>query len=347
MSETISQTIQACIEILPDFSEEAQQRAIEENPENAKTGMSFIQNFADTVEFSRMALVAGKKWKPGRTLRVRFLDGDPVVHRKIQAVAQQWSQYANIKFQFGNDPDAEIRISCSPGGSWSYIGTDALGIAKNQPTMNYGWLKPDSSDDQYLSVVLHEFGHALGCIHEHQHPEAGIPWNTDAVYRYYMGPPNNWDKEKVDHNMFRRVEKNTTQFSQYDPQSIMHYPVPKELTTGGFEVGWNSNLSGMDKQFMSQAYPFDGKASSKVVVYSDINYQGESQELEPGDYDRLPPGIGNDSLSSLKVPPGMEVILYEHSGFQGQGWKYTTDTPYVGNDFNDQASSIRVRVVSS
>ncbi|MGI2904985.1 M12 family metallopeptidase [Tolypothrix sp. VBCCA 56010] len=256
MSENNLEEIKICIQILPDMSEEAQRIAIEENPQNAKNGLNFIEKFGDTVESSRMALIADKKWKPGRTLRVRFLDGDPIVHQKIAQVAQQWSQFGNIKFQFGNDPNAEIRISCKLGaGSWSYIGTDALNIPKNQPTMNYGWLKPDSDNREYFRVVMHEFGHALGCIHEHQHPQAGIPWNREAVYRYYMSAPNNWNKQSVDTNIFQLYSKNITQFSQYDPQSIMHYAVPKELTIGGFEIGWNTNLSATDKQFIAQMYP--------------------------------------------------------------------------------------------
>jgi hypothetical protein len=39
--------------------------------------------------------------------------------------------------------------------------------------------------------VIHEFGHALGLIHEHQNPSGGIQWNKPVVCRYYEGPPNN------------------------------------------------------------------------------------------------------------------------------------------------------------
>jgi serralysin len=214
-------------------------------------------------EGARGAVITDNKWETGQTLRVRFLGGDPIVQQKIEAVAHQWSQYVNIQFAFGNDPDAEIRISCQPGGSWSYIGTGALSIARNQPTMNYGWLHPDTPDEEYSRVVLHEFGHALGCIHEHQHPEAGIPWNRDAVYRYYMGAPNNWTKESVDNNLFTQYSKDVTQFSHFDTQSIMLYAVPKELTTNGFETGWNKVLSETDKAFMGDIYPLDGGGTSE------------------------------------------------------------------------------------
>ncbi len=217
---------------------------------------------------SRGAVISSSKWETGQTLRVCFLDGDPTIQQKIEAVAHQWSEYINIQFEFGNDPNAEIRISCQPGGSWSYIGTGALSINKNQPTMNYGWLKPDTSDEEYSRVVLHEFGHALGCIHEHQHPEAGIPWNRDAVYRYYMGAPNNWTKEGVDNNLFAQYSKDVTQFSQFDTQSIMLYPVPKELTTNGFEVGWNRELSETDKAFMGTIYPLSDTGETSAQTYT-------------------------------------------------------------------------------
>jgi hypothetical protein len=39
----------------------------------------------------------------------------------------------------------------------------------------------------------------------------------------------------------------------------MEYPIPKELTTGGFEVGWNKVLSATDIAFMGALYPFASK----------------------------------------------------------------------------------------
>ena len=40
--------------------------------------------------------------------------------------------FCSCSTKFGNDPNAEIRISFKQRGSWSYLGTDALGIARPQ-----------------------------------------------------------------------------------------------------------------------------------------------------------------------------------------------------------------------
>jgi hypothetical protein len=43
--------------------------------------------------------------------------------------------------------------------------------------------------------------------------------------------------------------------AEHDPKSIMQYPVSNELTTGDFEIGWNTELSEMDKNFIAEMYP--------------------------------------------------------------------------------------------
>jgi hypothetical protein len=232
--------------VLPyEFWSEGREVAAAENPANRRSPLE-------------AAALSFNLWKPGRTLRVRFLDGVPELKGGVEEKAHQWSQYANIKFEFGDEPDAEIRISFQQEGSWSAIGTDALVanyFSKDQPTMNYGWLTPDSEDQAYSRVVLHEFGHSLGMIHEHQNPAGGIHWNKEVVYRALGGPPNNWDQEKVDHNMFDTYSRDITQFTEFDPNSIMLYSFPKGWTTDGMSFPENSELSETDKKFIAARYP--------------------------------------------------------------------------------------------
>ena len=80
-------------------------------------------------------------------------------------------------------------------------------------------------------VVLHEFGHALGCIHEHQNPEGGINWNLEAVYAFYAGPPNNWSQEETYRNIIQTYDESILHHTPMDGKSIMMYPVDPRLTT--------------------------------------------------------------------------------------------------------------------
>ncbi len=247
-----------CVDqILPnELLKKAAELAIKENPANQPAPQARV---AAHHPFG-LALVTGKQWTPGRVLKVRFLEGDPAIQAKVQQYANVWCEFANIKFDFnpaGKDT-AEIRISFQKDGSWSVIGTDALVRPANQPTMNFGWLTQDTADTEYSRVVTHEFGHALGCIHEHQNPGGGIEWNRDAVYKYYQGPPNNWPKEQVDVNLFQKYDESiASHHTDLDPDSIMMYPIPAQFTMDGFTVGMNTELSEMDKEYINEMYPFD------------------------------------------------------------------------------------------
>jgi serralysin len=235
--------------------------AVEERPDNVVTPL-MAMGAPDGVPAPavEMAVVVTKLWRPGRVLKISFVGTiDPTVKQKIQAYAAQWLQYANLKFEFVGS-SGDIRIATTPGGSWSYIGTDAKTIAMDKPTMNFGWFNATTPDKEFSRVILHEFGHALGAIHEHQHPQGGIPWDKPEVYAYYAR--QGWDKTKVDQNIFAKYAANQLNLTSYDKASIMHYAVPEELTLGTYSVGWNTVLSANDKKLAKTVYPSSAAAAA-------------------------------------------------------------------------------------
>lgn len=261
-AEDEQEEIQTCVDVRLPLSKlkEAQKAATNENPENAKVSQELagqdVDQMSDEQKRKYRAFVEkAKKWKPGRILRVSFIGGTLEVQKKVRQYADEWSKFVNIKFDFVSQ-NGDIRVAFIKDGSWSYIGTDCLTIPQSQPTMNFGWFDKPVTEDEFSRVILHEFGHALPMPHEHSHPANGIPWNKEAVYRYYQGPPNNWTKAQVDNNMFAKYNQTRTQFSSFDKKSIMLYPIPKQFVTDPkFTVGMNYKLSKTDKYFMRNIYP--------------------------------------------------------------------------------------------
>lgn len=82
-------------------------------------------------------------------------------------------------------------------------------------------------------------------------------------------------------------------------------------------------------------------APAKVRMYRDANYSVLQRQLAPGEYPDFTqsPVNWNDQLSSLRVPVGYTVTLYENANYEGDSRTYHADTSWVGS-FNDKASSM-------
>lgn len=194
--------------------------------------------FAADVSPSRARLIQliGKKWVNGTKLRYYFFESGPYSAGNdqkdlVREGFEVWEEVGiGIQFEeISNIGDAEIRIGFLRGdGAWSYLGRDVIDVpGQFERTMNFGWdLRQDSRG---VDTPVHEIGHTLGFPHEHQNPFAGIVWDEDAVYRYFGGSPNFWDRQKTFYNVLRKLSSGEVQGSEWDPNSIMHYGFPGGL----------------------------------------------------------------------------------------------------------------------
>jgi hypothetical protein len=232
-----------CIEMHPDNS-----AAIPSDAPASEHDSEIIESAQ-----SYLGVVRHLKWDNGRTLTVCFFNGSATLRQNVQNYANQWTQFANIKFRFVAGRSADIRISFTGhgGASQSYVGTENTLVDGSTPTMLLGF-GDRTPDVTVRRTTLHEFGHALGCVHEHSQPNVNIEWNRQAVFAAHRGT---WDQKTVEANILDRYNHEFVQATLFDKFSIMLYPIPASWTNGKFSSGWNNNLSETDKAFISALYP--------------------------------------------------------------------------------------------
>ena len=197
----------------------------------------------------------------------------------------EWKELGiGLEFKEVNDSaDAEIRIGFEPGGSWSYVGRDAIDLIanSNNRTMNFGW---DLTTPYGRDTALHEIGHALGFPHEHQNPRAGSIWDDDAVYSYFSGSPNYWSRNSTFYNVIRRISPADIQGSQWDKDSIMHYRFSAGLIVTpkryqDYPLIPVAGLSDMDIKEVKKFYPEETK--SQMIELKP--YLSQIVQINPGE----------------------------------------------------------------
>lgn len=191
----------------------------------------------------------------------------PIPKAIEKIVKERLEPIINIKFTFTdidrakNEPN-HVRVSFDPdGGAWSLVGTDAINQKSDpqhhHPTMNLGWFD--------VATVMHEFGHVLGLVHEHQNPKGqSIKWNDEAVYAW-ANQTQGWTKAETDTNILNKYSNDKINGSSFDPLSVMLYFFPSSLTTNHKGTAQNLRISGQDALWLNKTYP--GSAETPTTYY--------------------------------------------------------------------------------
>lgn len=160
----------------------------------------------------------------------------------------------NLKFEFLDEKEnyelinsGVLRVGFEKNkGSWSLIGLDHY-ISTEDITLNLGWID--------VATILHELGHVIGLVHEHQTPFGKpIEWDEPVVYEW-ANRTYGWDKQTAYDNIIKKYEKGMTNGTDFDSNSIMLYFFPPELTKNKKGSSQTLRLSITDIKFIGYLMP--------------------------------------------------------------------------------------------
>jgi hypothetical protein len=108
---------------------------------------------------------------------------------------------------------------------------------------------------------------------------------------------------------------------------------------------YDSDVRCLPEQFndaISSIRVFKSSNANAVTIFRSCNFSGDSQILREGRYRDRDIRIGNDRISSIRVPNGWAVTVYKANNFEGTSETYYDDIRCLPQQFNDAISSLRV-----
>lgn len=187
--------------------------------------------------------------------------GAETVTKAVEDAMKTWSARSNLKFELTDQkPLADIRllITAQTASSSSAIGSEALDLKKFPDfSMQIGCGGGVSLDD-IKRTALHEFGHALGLVHEHFNPTVKFPWVTGVDLATLIAAKYSVTRAEAKANYLDPIEAGKCHATTFDESSIMTYEIPAQFLDPTADPKYatkkNSAISLLDEKLVAQLY---------------------------------------------------------------------------------------------
>jgi Astacin (Peptidase family M12A) len=226
----------------------------------------------DAARNVRGVMLLSVRWPQNATLKVCYLSGTRQARERATKAALELQSYMNLNLDFGTvtdprrckgDNSEQIKIGFvndgPDAGYWSYLGTQSTNFPHSMNLGGFGANTLPIPEAEFRGIVLHEFGHALGLLHEHQSPKAGCDAELDPTQLKNWANRVGWDEQQLQVNIKAYLPAKEIRATPHDRASIMHYSLPPELFKSGKNskcwVPKNNVLSVTDKTFIASIYP--------------------------------------------------------------------------------------------
>ncbi|KAK8094792.1 hypothetical protein PG997_001477 [Apiospora hydei] len=241
-----------------------------------------------------------------RHLAVRFLNGTTEQKQLVKTVVKEDYNTIpmHIRFTFlrsHSTSGSDIRVKFTNSGrSWSLTGTTNREEEPHVATMALN-LNGEKEEGK-VGTILHEFGHALGLRHEHQHPDSGLVFNRRFLRQ-------EWTDEYIQSQWLPYgIDKRRTE--PYDRYSVMHYQIDKEETKNlRKSIKRNNCLSAGDKARLMAMY-LEKEAKPKVPA--------PPQTTRATTIKKTRPPLGERSIPKKSIPTA--TVKYG-----GREYEYATE----------------------